>query len=709
MPGRHNLLEANDDMGSEDGYYEDDYLPKVDNLRADGYEEEFKKAISVLEQKHKHPRNGEVHNICDTQVKENEDELYLKKVSLYRSVANRQSMTRRSIDSDLDKLSSSLISSKERWSSQTDVNDDVSDFTVQVNGEVNGEVTGEVNGEVNDFNDVTVDGDGDVTVDINGDFTVDVNGEYVSLQAPEMEDNKETSQCSLQVHNSPIRSSHSSNSLQSDNRKLSDNKLNGSSVSLPLNRTLSNLSLQAKHLNKSNSSVDSSCSMPDGWEKVESKTGVYYWHVPSGTTQYQHPNLSSNQDLSEKVCQLQISTPETEEQSSVSRDQDHTSHLPPEHHKVINLGYMEMDASTLKAANSSVSINECIRKLSSIMNDPSQTDNLSLQILLFEGTYLKLLDYNSRAVLSRQNILTIRRWGVGSDDVRNFAYVVKQKGTNNYRCFVLHCYNPASQIALHMKNICKLAAEKREEELIKEFNYDQQEDVEGCVARWSDQLEKNLHMDYREIDYESREKIKTKDKTTLSGWVVDAVDLVRRQSSQMYLLKEIIECFKTEALADKEKVIRLQGQLLMQKDEQLQLLKTSVEETVQTTVESGIQNYSAAVQQNSASGTVCNSKILKKVMKSVAAEEDRSKNLIVFGLKEEEEEQLPALVTAILMKTGRLRETHKDVWICPDRSSEERATRKHLVTDLKKKRAEQTHLDHYIRYGKVCSRDKKSS
>ena len=120
----------------------------------------------------------------------------------------------------------------------------------------------------------------------------------------------------------------------------------------------------------------------------------------------------------------------------------------------------------------------------------------------------------------------------------------------------------------------------------------------------------------------------------------------------MYLLKDIIECFKMEALADKEKVIGLQGQLLVQKDEQLKLLKTSVEETVQTTVESGIQTYSATVQQNSASGTVCNSNILKKVMKSVAAEEDRSKNLIVFGLKEEEEEQLPALVTAVLEDIG---------------------------------------------------------
>ena len=116
----------------------------------------------------------------------------------------------------------------------------------------------------------------------------------------------------------------------------------------------------------------------------------------------------------------------------------------------------------------------------------------------------------------------------------------------------------------------------------------------------------------------------------------------------------MIECFKTEALADKEKVIGLQGQLLVQKDKQLKLLKASVEDTVQTTVESGMQSYSAAVQQNSASGTVCNSNILKnlKVIKSVAAEEDRSKNLIMFGLKEEEEEQLPALVTTVLEEIG---------------------------------------------------------
>ena len=38
----------------------------------------------------------------------------------------------------------------------------------------------------------------------------------------------------------------------------------------------------------------------------------------------------------------------------------------------------------------------------------------------------------------------------------------------------------------------------RSQELIREFNYDEQEDVEGCVERWSMKLGKNLHiMDYK--------------------------------------------------------------------------------------------------------------------------------------------------------------------------------------------------------------------
>ena len=86
----------------------------------------------------------------------------------------------------------------------------------------------------------------------------------------------------------------------------------------------------------------------------------------------------------------------------------------------------------------------------------------------------------------------------------------------------------------------------RSQELIKEFNYVEQEDVEGCVARWSSKLGKDLHMDYSDIDDDSREKIKTKDKQTLSGWLVEcgcSRPCSSAEYSQMYLLKEIIEFF----------------------------------------------------------------------------------------------------------------------------------------------------------------------
>ena len=45
--------------------------------------------------------------------------------------------------------------------------------------------------------------------------------------------------------------------------------------------------------------------------------------------------------------------------------------MPDDHYRVINLGYMDLEGREIKAANSSVTINECIRKLSSQMQDPA--------------------------------------------------------------------------------------------------------------------------------------------------------------------------------------------------------------------------------------------------------------------------------------------------------------------------------------------------
>lgn len=275
------------------------------------------------------------------------------------------------------------------------------------------------------------------------------------------------------------------------------------------------------------------------------------------------------------------------------------------------------------------------------------------------------------------------------------------------------------------------------------------EDVEACQGRWLKEVMKTLKVE--DEDQMTSENFGRPTKPVLARWLAEARDIMCRQRDMMETMKQIIELQKTEALGDKETVIRLQSELLEHRDEQLKSLQTTVEAAVTSTVQTEIRGYSDAVKKGSRA-TVYSKETLKTVLKSVVAEEDRSRNLVVYGLKEEEGEQLPALVSEvleeldekprfeafrvgrkaasspairpvkitlisstaahqILMKTGRLRQVEKlkAVFICPDRSSEERAARKLLVTELKKMSAEQPHRRHYIRGGKVCSIEKEAT
>lgn len=63
-------------------------------------------------------------------------------------------------------------------------------------------------------------------------------------------------------------------------------------------------------------------------------------------------------------------------------------------------------------------------------------------------------------------------------------------------------------------------------------------------------------------------------KQVLSRWLAEAQDVMGRQSNMMNDMKEMIELLKTEALADKEKVIKFQDKLMEFKDEQLRSLKS---------------------------------------------------------------------------------------------------------------------------------------
>lgn len=43
-------------------------------------------------------------------------------------------------------------------------------------------------------------------------------------------------------------------------------------------------------------SLELDSDLPSGWRTIRDSTGTYYWHVPTGTTQWQHPSYSAEEE-----------------------------------------------------------------------------------------------------------------------------------------------------------------------------------------------------------------------------------------------------------------------------------------------------------------------------------------------------------------------------------------------------------------------------
>ena len=179
-------------------------------------------------------------------------------------------------------------------------------------------------------------------------------------------------------------------------------------------------------------------------------------------------------------------------------------------------------------------------------------------------------------------------------------------------------------------------------------------------------------------------------------------------------------------------------------------MKTAVVDSVK----SELKTYSEATRanlptSNPSSSAVMNQDDLKRVVQHVVEEEDRGRNLMVFGLPEDDssEENLNAKVVEVfeavgekpkieasrlgiktassskkprpvkvtlssstavrqlLLKARNLRssENHKSVFLVPDRSREQRALHKELVLELKQKKLDEPTKRHYIKGGLICS------
>ncbi|XP_029444763.1 amyloid-beta A4 precursor protein-binding family B member 2 isoform X2 [Rhinatrema bivittatum] len=262
--------------------------------------------------------------------------------------------------------------------------------------------------------------------------------------------------------------------------------------------------------------------LPPGWKKISDIAGIYYWHIPTGATQWERPvSIPTDLQGSRKGSLSSVTsspTPENERQpwsdfavlnggkinSDIWKDLHAATVNPDPSLKefegatlryaslklrngpqsdeedsgsinsdpeakcfaVRSLGWVEMAEEDLAPGKSSFAVNNCIRQLSYSKNDIRDTVGIwgegKDMYLILENDTLNLVDPMDRTVLHSQPIVSIRVWGVGRDNGRDFAYVARDKDTRILKCHVFRCDTPAKAIATSLHEICsKIMAERK--------------------------------------------------------------------------------------------------------------------------------------------------------------------------------------------------------------------------------------------------------
>ncbi|XP_071400657.1 amyloid beta precursor protein binding family B member 1 [Centroberyx affinis] len=259
--------------------------------------------------------------------------------------------------------------------------------------------------------------------------------------------------------------------------------------------------------------------LPSGWMRVRDTSGTYYWHIPTGTTQWEPPSplgkvgdsiMSSSMSLETTPCEeaeeswAQLSNPdeaagdgELWKEGEVASDQslkefegatlryasinlNYNCSQSEEEEKlaplctdletkcfaVRSLGWVEMSEEDMAPGKSSVAVNNCIRQLSYHKHNLHDTAGIwgegKDMLMVLENDTMNLIDPLGQTLLHAQPIASIRVWGVGRDNGRDFAYVARDNLTQVLKCHVFRCDSPAKNIATSLHEMCsKIMIERK--------------------------------------------------------------------------------------------------------------------------------------------------------------------------------------------------------------------------------------------------------
>ncbi|XP_040502965.1 amyloid-beta A4 precursor protein-binding family B member 3 isoform X2 [Gallus gallus] len=241
----------------------------------------------------------------------------------------------------------------------------------------------------------------------------------------------------------------------------------------------------------SDQSLETDPDLPPGWRKIHDSLGTYYWHVPTGTTQWQHPARSTSpggcleadeeETLQETDCQASVvkhtskARPVPSPMASLTRRTSLTwqgddfqqcgAEPSSKCFAVRSLGWVEIPEEDLAPGKSSIAVNNCIQQLSNSQGRGSADswgEGQDLVMILKKDT-MSLVDPLDHSLIHCQPILNIRVWGVGCNKGRDrdFAFVASDKDTCVLKCHVFRCNVPAKGIAKALHGMCSQIVAER--------------------------------------------------------------------------------------------------------------------------------------------------------------------------------------------------------------------------------------------------------
>ena len=260
-------------------------------------------------------------------------------------------------------------------------------------------------------------------------------------------------------------------------------------------------------------------------------------------------------------------------------------------------------------------------------------------------------------------------------------------------------------------------------------------------------IHKELNLDNVDLIRQCNLNKRSVTKEKLAEWletvcyILDSysVPLLKNAVSAIDRCAKRIDELQREKIDDQKEIIQLKDTVIAKKSDDLNEVKC--------TVQTEIKSFSSIVKKSCPA--TLSKKTIEAAVKSFSDKEDRSKNLIIYGIEEtsgevlgdkvgkvlEEIDEKPMVrdcvrvgvkgsgdtrprpvkfslsnsdhVAQVLRSAKRLhtKEGYKAVYICPDRTVQERKSYKIMLDQLKEKRKSEPNRTHFIRNNRIVSSD----